>query len=164
MLSTCILGFYRSENELWAWTMQTRCSHATTLEKCLLQAERPLEAMTQLQQTLTGEIALYGQDGSELIATHWNIAKCMRQLNQPANAAEHRIRCWKLECNSNGSTDPETLDTAVAVVQDLMAAEFYPRARTMIKHIVQTIAEAKDENPELEKMGMSINRNRRNHS
>jgi hypothetical protein len=77
--------------------------------------------------------------------THWNIARCLRNLDRPAEAAEHRRRCWEIECKDDGAAAAGTLQTAHALAQDLLAAEQSEKAMAVVSSALTAAMQTTDE-------------------
>ena len=80
-----------------------------------------------------------------LSMAHWNIAKCLRNLDRPAEAACHRRRCWEIECKGDGPAAAGTLQTAHALAEDLLAADQPEEAMTVVESALTAAAQATDE-------------------
>ena len=88
--------------------------------------------------------------------THWNLARCLRKLDRPAEAAAQRRRCWELECAEDGPAEPGTLQSAVAVVRDLLAAQQPDAAQQVINTALQTVEDAEENDPAREKWVLKL--------
>ena len=86
-----------------------------------------------------------GPEHPKLAMTHWNIAKCLRNLDRPAEAADHRRRCWEIECKDDGPAAAGTLQTAHALAEDLIAADQTEEAMTVVESALTAAAQATDE-------------------
>ncbi len=82
----------------------------------------PVEALHHLEAVLAHEQGPHGAEAAEVSVTHWHIARCLRALDRASDAAYHRRRCLELEVARDGGDATGTLQTAVALVDDLQAA------------------------------------------
>ena len=99
------------------------------LGNVFLELKKLKPSIMYLHETLEGEISLYGKDANELAMTHWNLARAYRLNDDPETASQHRMRCWEIEVQHNDQFEASVLQTAVAYLQDLIAAQKHSIAK-----------------------------------
>ncbi len=67
------------------------------------------------------------------------LAKCLRTLHRPTDAAYHRRRCWELETIRDGGDAVGTLETALALAEDLKAAGDEDAARVVAMQALKAL-------------------------
>lgn len=112
--------------------------------QCLYRLERYTKALQAFENVLYAEIEMYGEESSELSMTYWSLAKTFSKLNRVEEAAEYRHQCWILEIEEQGIHDSDTLQTAVALVKDCLAAERFDKAQSIIRKSLEGIEERED--------------------
>jgi tetratricopeptide (TPR) repeat protein len=114
----------------------------------LLELKRNSEAASLLTATLGIERTTLGDDHPDLAMTYWNLARTHRRLLQPAEAAVHRAACWRIESQHDGAASPGALQTAVALVGDLLASHDTEAAHRVAREALDAVVRAGDHDPE----------------
>ena len=109
------------------------------MAKTLFKLDRDQEALDAFQITLQGEREIYGDDNPDLSMTYWQLAKGYRRLGRLTEAAEHHVRCWELEVLAEGAATSDTLETALAVVDDCLAAQMNDKAQEIISAALDAV-------------------------
>jgi hypothetical protein len=97
----------------------------------LLQLERTVEAVQQLETLLAGEVLLHGPDSPTLITTYWSLATALGKLGELQEGIVYRRQCLRLMVLSGQSGSAAQLQVVLALVEDLWDAGKHAEAETV---------------------------------
>ena len=81
---------------------------------------------------------------------HWSLAKCLRKLERPAEAAVERKACLEQELAEAGTIDSDTLFTVIWLAADLAAANAFEQALEEVDAALAAAEQIETPDPELE--------------
>lgn len=116
----------------------------------LIELEHAEDALEYLRRNLELLQSYHEADHPLRALTHWSLAKCLRKLERPAEAAVERKACLEQELAETGTIDSDILFTVIWLAADLAAANDYKQAIDEVDAALAAADQIETPDPELE--------------
>ena len=99
------------------------------------QIERFADAETHFNAVIEGRTALNGAESSTLNLPLWMLARCLRKLERPAEAAVARRRAWRIGETQKGQNE-SWLKRGEILARDLVQAQAWTELKALIDELL----------------------------